>query len=95
MTKNWKTKFDEMMVVAGLISPLATIPQIVKLYATHTQHAVGQSLTTWTVYTAISVLWVVYGVVNRQLAILVGNCLGTIMYGIVVIGIVIHAGITF
>jgi len=84
-----------MMVVAGLISPLATIPQIVKLYATHTQHAAGQSLTTWAVYTAISVLWVIYGVINRQLAILVGNALGAIMYGIVAVGIVIHAGATF
>jgi MtN3 and saliva related transmembrane protein len=95
MKKGWKSKFDELMVVAGIISPLATIPQIIKLYATHTQHASGQSLITWTVYTVISFLWVIYGVMNRQLPILIGNALGTIVYSIVVMGILIHAGFTF
>jgi MtN3 and saliva related transmembrane protein len=95
MSKGWKAKFDEMMVVAGLISPLATIPQIIKLYATHPQHASGQSLITWAVYTGISILWVIYGVTNRQLAVLVGNALGSVMYAIVVVGILTHAGLTF
>jgi MtN3 and saliva related transmembrane protein len=93
--KGWKGKFDEFMVFAGLVSPLATIPQIVKIYATHSQHASGQSLTTWTAYTVLSILWVVYGVINRQIAILVGNALGAIVYAIVVLGILIKAGITF
>jgi hypothetical protein len=33
--------------------------------------------------------------INRQPAILIGNALGTIMYGLVVFGIVVHAGLTF
>ncbi|MBL8905134.1 MAG: SemiSWEET transporter [Rhizobiales bacterium] len=92
---NWKVEFDRFMVFAGLISPLATIPQIVKLYATHTELAAGQSLTTWALYTIIAALWAVYGIINRQLAVLVGNALGTLIYAIVAIGIVIHAGWTF
>jgi hypothetical protein len=95
MILGWKTKFNESMIIAGMVSPVATIPQIVKLYATHTQHAPGQSLTTWAVYTGIALLWVVYGMINRQPAILIGNALGTIMYGLVVFGIVVHAGLTF
>ena len=95
MIKGWKSKFNDLMVVAGMISPVATIPQIVKLYGTHTQHASGQSLTTRAVYTGIAGLWVIYGVVNREPAILIGNFLGTIMYGLVVMGILIHAGFTF
>jgi MtN3 and saliva related transmembrane protein len=95
MIIGWKSKFNEMMVVAGLVSPIATIPQIVKLYATHTEHASGQSLTTWAVYTGIAVLWVIYGLINRQPAILIGNVLGAIMYGLVVLGILAHAGFTF
>ena len=80
MTRNWKARFGELMVVAGLISPLDTIPQIVKVYATLTQHAIGQSLTTSSVYTAIYILWAIYGVVNLQLAIVAGNALGAIVY---------------
>jgi MtN3 and saliva related transmembrane protein len=95
VSKGWRSRFDEFMVVAGLVSPLATIPQIIKLYATHSQHASGQSLITWLVYTVIALLWVAYGAVKRELPILIGNGLGAIMYGMVVVGIVIHAGITF
>jgi uncharacterized protein with PQ loop repeat len=95
MAKNWRSRFDQMMVIAGLISPVATIPQIIKLYATHTEHASGQSLTTWAAYTAISVLWVIYGVMKHELPLVIGNGLGAAVYGIMAIGIVIHAGITF
>src|SRR5262245_49663552 len=92
---DWKAKFSDVMVVAGLVSPIATIPQIIKLYATHTQHAGGQSLITWSVYTGIAFLWVVYGIVNRELPVLVGNALGTILYALMAIGIVVYAGATF
>ena len=37
----WKLEFDRFMIFAGLVSPLATIPQIIKLYATHTELAEG------------------------------------------------------
>jgi uncharacterized protein with PQ loop repeat len=90
-----KLEFDRFMILAGLISPLATIPQVIKLYATHTELAEGQSLTTWALYTIISSLWVVYGVINQQLAVLVGNALGAFIYAVMAIGILIHAGWTF
>jgi uncharacterized protein with PQ loop repeat len=90
-----KLEFDRFMIFAGLVSPLATIPQVIKLYATHTELAEGQSLTTWALYTIISSLWVVYGVINQQLAVLVGNALGAFIYAVMAIGILIHAGWTF
>ena len=95
MHEKWNKRFDEFMVLAGLISPIATIPQVIKVFATHTEHASGQSLITWVVYTALAVLWVIYGATKRELAIVVGNGLGIVMYGLVVVGILIHAGMTF
>lgn len=83
------------MIVAGLISPIATIPQIIKLFFTHNEHAEGQSLTTWMVYTVLAVLWAIYGVVNKQLAVLVGNSAGAVLYGVMAIGIILQAGLTF
>jgi MtN3 and saliva related transmembrane protein len=95
MTSRWRTKFDEFMVLAGLVSPIATIPQVIKVFATHTEHASGQSLITWAVYTVLAVLWVLYGSMKRELPLVVGNGLGVIMYGLVTIGIMIQAGMTF
>ncbi len=91
----WKLDFDRFMIFAGLISPLATIPQIIKLYATHTELAEGQSLITWAVYTILAALWAAYGVINQQFAVLVGNAAGAIIYAVMAVGILIHAGWTF
>ena len=61
MERGHHSKFEQIMVLVGLVSPIATIPQVIKVFATHRQHAAGQSLTTWSIYTAISILWVIYG----------------------------------
>ena len=83
------------MIAAGLVSPIATIPQIIKLVYTHDEHAAGQSLTTWMVYTVLAMLWAIYGVLNKQLAVVVGNTAGVILYGVMAIGIILQAGLTF
>ncbi len=95
MRRDWRTRFDELMVLAGLVSPIATIPQVVKVFATHTEHAGGQSLITWVVYTALAILWVIYGAMKGEAPIIVGNSLGIVTYGLVAAGIVLHAGLTF
>jgi hypothetical protein len=48
--------FEPLMVITGIVTPLATIPSISKLYFTHSQHASGQSLTTWSIFAAASLL---------------------------------------
>ena len=95
MEKGHRSKFDQIMVLVGLVSPIATAPQVIKVFATHRQHAAGQSLTTWSIYAAIAILWVIYGLRKREAPLVIGNALGFIMYGLVAAGILIHAGLTF
>ena len=95
MERGHQSKFEQIMVLVGLVSPIATIPQVIKVFATHRQHAAGQSLITWGIYTAISILWVIYGLRKGEVPLVVGNALGVIMYGLVAAGILIHAGLTF
>ncbi len=83
------------MVVAGVVGPAATLPQIYKLYVSHSQHALGLSLTTWSLYTFLAMLWTFYGLVHKDPAIWVGNGLGTLAYLSVSVGIVLKAGWTF
>ena len=94
MDEKWSKRFDKFMVLAGLISPIATIPQILKVYIDADQDY-DQSLITWSVYTALAVLWVIYGFRKRQPALIIGNGLGVVMYGLVVIGIIKAVGLTF
>jgi len=86
---------EPIMVATGIVTPLATIPSISKLYVTHSQHAAGQSLTTWAIYACASLLWLVYGLLNRKLAIYVGNLISLVMNLLMVNGILMHAGWTY
>jgi len=80
------------MVATGIVQPLATLPSISKLYLTHSQHASGQSLTTWSIFALSSLLWVIRGLLNRKPAIYVSNILGLVMNLLMVNGILMHAG---
>jgi MtN3 and saliva related transmembrane protein len=90
-----RPRYEQLMIIVGLVSPIATIPQVIKIFATHPQHAAGQSLITWTVYTVLGALWVIYGVHHREWPLIIGNIAGVIMYGLVVVGILRNAGFTF
>lgn len=87
--------FEPFMFIIGVVGPLATLPQLVKLYVTHSQHAVGLSMTMWVAYAVLAALWTVYGLVHRSPPIWVGNLLNVILDTAMVIGIRIHAGHTW
>ena len=87
--------FEPLMVVTGIVTPFATIPSIAKLYLTHTEHAAGQSLSTWSIFACASLLWVVYGLLNRKPSIYIGNTISLVMNLLMVNGILLHAGWTY
>jgi uncharacterized protein with PQ loop repeat len=87
--------FEIFMLTMGIIGPLATAPQLVKLYHTHSHHAHGLSLSSWIAYSFLALLWFLYGLVHKNAPIWVGNLIGLVMDLLMVIGILIHAGITF
>jgi MtN3 and saliva related transmembrane protein len=87
--------FEPLMIVTGIVQPLATIPSITKLYFTHTEHASGQSVTTWSIFAVTALLWVVYGFLDGNPAIYVGNIIALAMDLLMVIGILKNAGHTY
>jgi MtN3 and saliva related transmembrane protein len=91
----WLRVFEPLMVITGIMTPLATLPSITKLYFTHSQHASGQSLTTWSIFAIASLLWVTYGLLNRMPEIYAGNIIGLVMNLLMVNGILITAGWTY
>jgi uncharacterized protein with PQ loop repeat len=91
----WLRYFEICMLIMGIIGPLATAPQLIKLYHTHSHHAQGLSLSTWIAYSLLALLWFLYGLVHKNHPIWVGNLIGLVMDLLMVIGILIHAGMTF
>ena len=87
-------KIEPLMLVMGIVSPIATVPQLYKLYFSHSQHALGLSTTTWLLYSFIAFLWTVYGLYHKNPTIWAGNGLGFLMDIAMVVGILVHGGVT-
>ncbi len=94
LSPKWFARYEAVMVIVGVVGPFATVPQLYKLYFTHPEHAVGQSLTTWSLYALLSFLWFFYGLVSQKPAIYLGNGIATILNFLMTFGILLHAGLT-
>lgn len=80
-------ELEPIMLVMGILSPLATLPQLYKLYFSHSEHAAGLSLTTWILYAFIALMWTIYGLYHKNPTIWIGNLLGFMMDSAMVFGI--------
>ncbi len=92
--QEWIKRYETLMVVVGFVGPFAVVPQLIKLYFTHSQHASGQSLVTWSLYALLSLLWFAYGLIVGKLPIYIGNGISLLMNLLMVAGILFHVGFT-
>lgn len=79
---------DKGIYVVGAIMPLATIPQIYKIFNNH--DASNISIISWFTYFIFSIIWLVYGVVHKEIPLIFTNILWVIMNGLVLLGILIY-----
>jgi len=76
------------MLIFATVEPLATIPQIINIWAGHDTS--GVSLSTWFFYTLTSTIWLIYGLKTKDKPITVSGMLWVVSQGLVVIGIFLH-----
>src|ERR1700688_4365969 len=55
---------DVVVYIAGILGPLATLPQVLQIYTTH--NASGISLATWSLYALFDLPWIIYAIVHRE-----------------------------
>ncbi len=85
----WKRLLDRVVLAVGIIGPLTSIPQILKIYVL--QDATGVSVISWGTWALLDIPWIIYGIVHRERPIVVTYCLwlfvntmvfaGAVMYG--------------
>jgi uncharacterized protein with PQ loop repeat len=80
--------FERFMLVFATVEPLATIPQIVQLWSGKSTE--GVSLSTWSFYTATSIIWLFYGIKVHDKPIIVSATLWVLSQSLVVVGILLH-----
>lgn len=79
---------DVLYAASGIAVALFTIPQIIKVWITHTQHIDGMSLITWVGYLLAAVIGLVYGIIRKEPAIITTYGLSVISTTAVNIGII-------
>ena len=81
---------DKIILVAAVIQPLGTIPQIIDVFAKH--NATSISISSWLLYLLFDLLWFWYGLAEKQKAIIVSAFLFVILEGLVVVGAFLYGG---
>ena len=79
---------DTVVLTAGILSPIFTLPQIFLIYSTHS--AAGVSVVTWGVYALFDLPWILYGVVHKDRAILISYCIWFMANASVALGAIIY-----
>ncbi len=93
--RNWIKFLEPTMVMLGVIGPFALLPQVIKVYITHSEHAGGHSLISWGLFAILSLLWLSYGLYQKRPSIYVGNTVSLILNLLMMVGIIIQVGITY
>ena len=87
--RTWRLRLlDRIVLAAGVIGPLMTIPQIVKIFVL--QDASGVSMISWGMYATLDIPWILYGIVHRDVPIALTYTLWLIMNVSVVAGAVFY-----
>ncbi len=84
----FKRFLDKIMMGVALIGPLATLPQVYQVFMT--QDTKGLSLVTWTVWVLLSCVWLVYGLLHKEMPIVLSNLIYIILQGAVVVAILLY-----
>lgn len=79
---------DAGIYVVAFFSPIVTLPQVFQVWKSHASGDV--SLITWGCYAAVSVLWVVYGLVHKEKPIVLSQILLLTTEMSIVIGVILH-----
>ena len=74
-----------LTLVAAVVQPLMTVPQVVQLYTTH--DASGLSLATWLGYAIIGLVFLAYGIKYRLVPIATTQVIWFVLQISIVIGI--------
>lgn len=85
----YKKRIELVALVAGVMQPLITLPQIITIYAN--QSATDVSLITWLGYLVFGLIFLAYGIVFNLKPIWIGQIIWVTMQSITVVGIILYS----
>ncbi|HKR81375.1 MAG TPA: PQ-loop domain-containing transporter [Candidatus Saccharimonadales bacterium] len=85
-----KRVINKAIFLVATAQPLGGIPQVIKLFTT--RNAVSISISSWVIFVVFDLMWLWYGLANKQKAIVVSALLFTLMEGAVLVGGILFGG---
>jgi MtN3 and saliva related transmembrane protein len=82
-----KGLLDRWIYVVGVAGPLMTIPQLYTLWST--RDAGSLSLSTWSAYLVIAIIWIIYGILHKEKPLVAMYTAWLLIHISVVVGIII------
>ena len=85
-----KTKKDNhqlltlLVSIVAVVAPIMTVPQVYQIFSSKT--AAGVSPISWLAYTFTSLIWLYYGIIQKEKPIIINSIIGGILSACVVIG---------
>jgi uncharacterized protein with PQ loop repeat len=89
LQQNQKKRVEQFALIAGIIQPLITLPQIIHIYSNKSAQDV--SLLTWMGYLFFGIIFLVYGLAFNLKPIWVGQIIWVTMQLVTVVGILIYS----
>lgn len=83
-----KTQIYRLTLVASVVQPLTTLPQVYKIYTTH--DVSGLSLYTWVGYALVGLAFLAYGLAYKLRPIAIAQVLWFSLQMSVVVGILMY-----
>lgn len=83
-----KLRVEGFALIAGIVQPLITLPQIIQVYSN--QSAVDVSLLTWVGYLIFGLIFLIYGAVFNLKPIFYGQIVWVSMQIMMVIGVIYY-----
>lgn len=80
--------YDRLMYLVSIGGSLFTLPQLLQVWVMGKTD--GVSLVTWSAYTALAVLWLIYGVRHGQMPLILAQALIVIMDAGIVAGLLLR-----
>lgn len=79
---------DRLTYLVAIIEPAVTLPQVYVIF--HDKTAAGIAISSWVGYQFFTVIWLWYGIVHKEKAIIIYQFLWLILQTLIIIGGLIY-----
>ena len=87
LLNDWRTKFDRLIVVLGLVNVAATLPQLYQMWQPY--YNGGVSIITWAYYVIFTAILLVYAISIKSKPMIIMYTGNTIVYLLVLISAIV------